>query len=110
MVGRTNRWGDLLVPDLLAYQASTFSIDDEDIPIDYEIDRTSLMTAPPYRGGAIVRFDGRRVRAFRGRVPAGRYDASVIADIGRCAFTLTIPSSKALVTTLGELRCDAAPK
>src|SRR5262249_9866130 len=67
-VGRTNRWGNLLVPDLVPYHASSFTIRDEDIPVDYELNDAELLAALPYRGGAVVRFEGRRVRAFRGRV------------------------------------------
>jgi outer membrane usher protein len=67
-VGRTNRWGDLLVTDLQPYHASTFTIRDEDIPVNYELNDTDLLAALPYRGGAVLRFAGHEVRAFRGRV------------------------------------------
>ena len=81
-VGRTNRWGDLLVPDLLPYFANAFDIDDQDIPVDYDLESTSFTVAPPYRGGAVLRFDGRPVRGFQGRITIRTPDGDVTPAYG----------------------------
>jgi outer membrane usher protein len=54
--GRTNRHGNLLVPNLLPYYANRLSISDQDVPIDRDIDEVERAIAPPYRGGALVVF------------------------------------------------------
>lgn len=67
-VGRTNRWGDLLVPDLIPYVDNRLSIADQDVPLDFEIKKSSDQLAPPYRGGAVVVFPVAPIRTFNGRI------------------------------------------
>lgn len=67
-IGRTNGSGNILVPDLLPYYGNLLNIADTDIPIDYVIPRVQATVAPPYRGGALVRFPVRRVQRSEGRV------------------------------------------
>jgi outer membrane usher protein len=59
--GRTDRRGNVLVPNLLPYYANRLSIADQDVPLDQIVDRVERNVAPPYRGGALVVFrSGRR--------------------------------------------------
>jgi outer membrane usher protein len=67
-VGRTGRFGRLLVPDLQAYYGNVLGVEDTDLPLDLLIDRTQATIAPPYRGGSTVTFNTRRIRAYRGTV------------------------------------------
>jgi len=67
-VGKTSRRGKLLVPDLLPYYGNNVSIADWDLPIDYAIDATEKLVAPPYRGGAIVTFPVDRIQSVTGTV------------------------------------------
>lgn len=67
-VGRTNRYGDLLVPDLLAYYGNLLNISDEDVPLGYDIGRVQQTIAPPHRGGALVIFPVQRMHSVSGRV------------------------------------------
>jgi outer membrane usher protein len=54
--GRTDRRGNVLVPNLLPYYANRLSIADQDVPIDHSVDQVERDVAPPYRGGALVVF------------------------------------------------------
>jgi outer membrane usher protein len=67
-VGKTNRGGNLLIPDLLPYYGNQLNISDADVPIDYAISKVSLMLAPPYRGGALVVFPVQQIRNISGKV------------------------------------------
>jgi outer membrane usher protein len=73
--GRTDARGDLLVPGLLPYYGTRLGIEDADVPPTYRVGRTERLVAAPPRGGALVRFDVRRLRALEGTVrlagPAG---------------------------------------
>jgi outer membrane usher protein len=73
--GRTDRQGDLLVPGLLPYYAIRLGIEDADVPATYRVGRTERLVAAPPRGGTLVRFDVRKLRAVEGTVrlagPAG---------------------------------------
>ncbi len=65
-VGRTGSSGDLLVPGLISYYGNRLSISDQDVPPDYAIEATQKLVAPPYRGGAVVKFPVRRIRSLTG--------------------------------------------
>lgn len=56
LAGTTNKNGDLLVPDILAYQANDLRIEPNDLPMDTEIGATQLQPIPYYRAGVLARF------------------------------------------------------
>ncbi|MBK5259183.1 MAG: fimbrial biogenesis outer membrane usher protein, partial [Thermoanaerobaculia bacterium] len=68
VIGRTNRRGNLLVPNLLSYYGNQIRINDQDVPLDYNVFATEKVIAPPYRGGAIVQFPVAVVRSVEGSV------------------------------------------
>ena len=59
-MGRTDRHGDLLLPNLLAYYGNQISIADADVPADRSLSYKQLLLATPYRGGAIAEFPATR--------------------------------------------------
>ncbi len=67
-IGRTDSDGNLLVPEMIPYYANRVGIADEDLPMDYRIDATELLLAPPLQGGAVARFDVVRLRTITGSV------------------------------------------
>ena len=64
--GRTGADGKLLVTELQPYYATRLALVDRDIPPEYEIGKTVGWFAPPYLGGAVARFDVRRISAVTG--------------------------------------------
>jgi outer membrane usher protein len=88
-VGRTNRRGEVLVPNLLSYYGNRVSIAPEDVPLTHAVGNADRTVAPSLRGGALVSFSAPAVRAIVGRfvlgarriVPAfGDARASVLRD------------------------------
>jgi outer membrane usher protein len=67
-VGKTNRSGNILIPDLLPYYGNQLNIADADVPIDYVIPQVAATVAPPFRGGALVRFPVQKIQRSQGRV------------------------------------------
>lgn len=67
-IGKTGHGGDVLVPDLQAYYGNILNIADGDIPIQYAVANAGLTLAPPYRGGAVARFDVQKVQRVLGRL------------------------------------------
>jgi len=82
VVGRTNLHGRLLVPDLLAYTGSPIRIADEDVPFDYSLQETERTVAPPFRGGALVRFEATQVHIMTGRLVLDAAGGSVVPEFG----------------------------
>lgn len=81
-IGVTGRTGNLLVPNLLPYYGNLVSISDADLPLDYDIDGTEKLVAPPYRGGAIVTFPVKRVSSVTGTVILTVNGADVVPSFG----------------------------
>jgi outer membrane usher protein len=78
LIGRTNRRGVLLVPSLLAYYGNQLRIEDEDVPLDYEVAAVEKIIAPPFRGGAIVNFPVKQVRTIVGTLRVRTADGEQI--------------------------------
>ncbi|HWE24269.1 MAG TPA: fimbria/pilus outer membrane usher protein [Myxococcales bacterium] len=65
-IGTTDSHGDLFVPNLLPYYGNRLSIRDSDVPMEYEVGRVERLVASPYRGGALVEFEVRRIQSVTG--------------------------------------------
>jgi outer membrane usher protein len=87
-IGRTSGSGEILVPDLLSYYGNRLSISDQDVPIDYAIDGTEKVVAPPHRGGAVISFPVRKVRSVTGVLSV------------RAGSTVTVPASGELTVRI----------
>jgi outer membrane usher protein len=128
-MGRTDRRGDLLVPNLLAYYGNQISIADADVPADRTLSYKQLLLATPYRGGAIAEFPATREwrvagsltlqghpealrgqRALDARVtvetPRGPMDSWLGAG-GEFYLEGLAPGSYVLQVTAGDIRCEA---
>lgn len=66
-VGRTDRHGDVVVPNLLAYYGNRVSINDADVPMDRDLPKDAMLLAPPFRGGAIALFPAPRPSRVSGQ-------------------------------------------
>lgn len=82
-VGRTDRGGDVLVPDLVPHYGNFLGIADVDVPIGFEIDAAPKLVAPAYRGGALVEFRVRRLRAFTGSIAVSFRGTEVVPAYGQ---------------------------
>lgn len=67
-MGRTNQNGELIIPRLNAYLGNLISLDDQDIPINYELAGFEQVVATPFRGGAVITFDSTKLQAFTGQI------------------------------------------
>jgi outer membrane usher protein len=65
-IGKTDRNGNLVVPNLLSYYGNRLSISAEDVPIRYTLDLIERTVAPPQRGAAIADFPVTSPHFYRG--------------------------------------------
>lgn len=68
LIGRTDRRGNLFLPSLLSYYGNQIRIEDQDVPLEYEVLGIERSIAPPFRGGALVEFPVARVTTVSGSV------------------------------------------
>lgn len=56
-VGRTNRSGRILVPNLRSYEPNIVAIDPKNLPVDASIGATRNVVVPADRSGVVINFD-----------------------------------------------------
>jgi outer membrane usher protein len=108
-IGRTSATGDLLVPDLLSYYGNRLSISDQDVPIDYAIDATEKVVAPPHRGGALVSFPVRKVQSVRGRLTVREGRITVVPASGELTVQVGASESASPLGSGGEFYLENVP-
>lgn len=78
-ITRTDKHGRALVPRLRAYQKNLIGIEQEDLPLDAEVDVVQLRLAPGLRNGIVVDFPVKRNRSAYFRLAN---DKGIILDPG----------------------------
>jgi outer membrane usher protein len=81
-VGRTDRNGNLLVPNLLPYYGNKLSIAHEDIPLNRTIEKRELTVAPPFRGGAVATFRADKEQRLQGNVVLKKGWGTIVPSFG----------------------------
>lgn len=64
--GRTDAAGDLLIPQVAAFGRQDVTVDDKQLPLEYNLQTRRVVIAPAYRSGTVVEFGGSRLRAYAG--------------------------------------------
>jgi outer membrane usher protein len=98
-LGTTGRSGAMVLPNLLPYYANRISIADTDLPLDRTLTAVERTVAPPYRGGALIRFEANPARFYRGRLVVDVSGARVVPAYGE--MTVRGPAGE-VVSPLGK--------
>jgi outer membrane usher protein FimD/PapC len=75
------------VPNLLSYYGNRVGIGAADVPLDYSIDATEKVFAPPYWGGSLVTFPVRKSQSFTGMLVVEVSGISVVPAYGQITVT-----------------------
>ena len=67
-VGRTNRNGEVIVPNMHSFYENKIDIDIKDIPLNYSVSSLTQYLSPPFRSGSLVAFDVRKIQSIGGRI------------------------------------------
>ena len=101
-VGRTNKEGNLLVPNLLSYYGNILNISDQDVPLDNSVAAVRKTVAPPYRGGALVVFPVQRVQSAQGLIQLEIDGQAIAPSFGQLTVTTTSGSVESPIGERGE--------
>lgn len=71
-IGKTNSSGELLLPDLRAYQANRITLTSTDLPPDVSAGTTDVYVRPPTKSGVLVDFDVKDSRGALVRLQDGK--------------------------------------
>jgi outer membrane usher protein len=122
-VGETNSRGQLLVPNLRAYDNNRLSIDPKGLPVNADVDTVEAVVAPADRSGALVKFgthvdvqeaivvlvgpNGKPLPVgSRGQLDGGG-DEFVVGYDGR-AFVKDLKGANRVTIAVGDAQCRAA--
>lgn len=94
-IGRTNRHGDLLVPNLQSYSVNQLTLADGDVPLDNAIDSADRVVVPANRGAAVVVFPVRRLTATTGSLELMTSAGIIVPAFG----VLTVEAEPARLTS-----------
>lgn len=108
-VGKTNRKGDLLLPELLPYYGNVVDVGQSELPVDVDLVSSRKIVAPPYRGGAIVEFAAQKIQAFRGSVTLSFRGGDVVPALGSITITAGGKSFETSISRRGEYYLENVP-
>jgi outer membrane usher protein len=97
-VGRTDRAGDCLYPNLLPYFGNQLGINDNDIPLNFSVGATQKTVAVPYRGGALITFPVHRIHQVMGNLVVLDRNQHIVPANGQ----LTVSSKPPLTSPIGD--------
>lgn len=95
--GKTDRNGELLIPNLASFDRQEVAIDSRQVPMAYQVERPALLVAPPFRSGTVVQFGLSRVRAVAGK--AWRLQEQVRTPLAHLAWTMVSGTRQLKVET-----------
>jgi outer membrane usher protein len=101
-VGRTDARGDLVVPNLLSYYGNRVSIQDQDVPLDYQVEATERAIAPWFRSGALVTFPVKRIQAITGTIRLQMGEQVLVPAFGELTVTVDAHTFESPVGKQGE--------
>jgi len=108
-IGHTDARGDLPVPDLLSYYGNRLGIAAPDIPLDYSVGSTERTVATPLRGGAVVSFPVRPIRAVTGSLVIVVAGKPIIPAYGQFTVTAEGRQFNSPIGRDGEFYLDDVP-
>jgi outer membrane usher protein len=108
-IGRTDRQGNLLIPNLLPYYGNIVSVDDQDFPLDYQLGGLLQTIAPPFRSGAVVTFSANRVHGVTGMVSVDAAGETVVPEFGQLTVVVAGRAIASPVGRLGEFYLEGIP-
>lgn len=86
--GTTDKNGRLLIPTLGSYVNTQIGVDSRDVPLDFELRNYTRLISPPLRGGAVLDFGARRIRAVTGVLNMRRDGRAVPLKYGEISLTV----------------------
>lgn len=108
-VGRTNRNGILLVPNLLPYYGNRIGIEYLDVPMSHHVGATERVVAPPVRGAAAVEFPVRIRRTVVGSLDFMEGGTRVIPSYGEIRVTTKDGTAVSPIGKDGEFYFESLP-
>lgn len=104
--GITGHDGTVLLPNLTSYAYNRISLENNDIPLDYDLRELDRTIVPPLNSGVLLTFETRKVRAYAGKLMVVRDGVSVPVEHVRVSLTKAGAASAFVAGYRGEFYLD----
>jgi outer membrane usher protein len=108
-IGKTDKKGNVIIPDFHSFIDNKIDIANRDIPINYTIPALTQYISPPYRGGSVVRFDVTKIQAVSGRIFVFDNGRKVPLESGNMWVRVGEETIRGLIGTGGEFYIENVP-
>jgi outer membrane usher protein len=108
-MGRTDRNGELLIPNMTSYLASRLAINDQQVPPNYIIEGTEEVVATGFRSGAIVDFPVHRQQALVGTIVIEEDGKTTVPAYGDLTVEAAGRQFTSPIGVEGEFYLDSVP-
>jgi outer membrane usher protein len=108
-IGRTDKKGEVIIPDIRSYTENTIGIKIKDIPINYSISTSTKSIYPPFRSGSVVTFDVYKVRGITGVVLVTEEGGEVPVESAIMLIELEDRTVEGIVGNDGEFYIENVP-
>jgi outer membrane usher protein len=109
-IGKTDKKGNVIIPDFHSFIDNKIDIAYRDIPINYTIPTLTQYVSPPYRGGSLVRFDVTKIQAISGRIFVVDNGKKIPLESGNMWVRVGEKTIRGLVGIGGEFYIENVPR
>ncbi len=109
VIGRTDRRGNLLLPNLIPYFGNRVAIDPVDLPLDREVGVLARNVATPLRGGALVQFHAPRLDFVTGELEIREQGSTRIPAFGELSVWTPEGERRSPIGSTGQFALENLP-
>ncbi len=108
-IGRTDKDGKVIVPNIRSFHDNRIGIESSDIPINYNIESLKQYISAPYRSGSLVEFNVSKIQGFGGFVNIIENGAEVPAEFGNISVNARDKTIHGFIGRDGEFYIENIP-
>ena len=108
-IGKTDKNGNVIIPDFRSFIDNKIDIENRDIPINYSMPTLTQYISPPFRGGSLVKFDITKIQGIGGRVFASEDGKKIPFESGELWVSVKEKNITGLIGRNGEFYIENVP-
>jgi outer membrane usher protein len=109
-IGKTDKQGNVIIPDFHSFIDNKIDIANRDIPINYTMPTLTHYISPPFRGGSLVRFDVTKIQAISGRIFVVEDGKKIALESGNMWVSVGKKIIRGLIGINGEFYIENVPR
>jgi outer membrane usher protein len=108
-IGKTDKNGNVIIPDFRSFIDNKIDIESRDIPINYSMPTLTQYISPPFRGGSLVKFDITKIQGIGGSIFASEDGKKIPFESGELWVSVKEKNITGLIGRNGEFYIENVP-